>query len=115
MRILGLKLNMRKDHNRLGGKRLQKACIGSKEMVALSKVQWDGYRRWMEKDEAERMAAREQTRNGRLRQDSRKAEGAGTKSRHEGSRGAGTPTHTLAKHLPALGPEKRRVCGLVFT
>ena len=68
-----------------------------------------------EKDEAERMAAREQTRNGRLRQDSRKAEGAGTKSRHEGSRGAGTPTHTLAKHLPALGPEKRRACGLVFT
>jgi hypothetical protein len=84
-------------------------------MVALSKVQWDGYRRWMEKDEAERMAAREQTRNGRLRRDSRKAEGAGTKSRHEGSRGAGTPTHTLAKHLPALGPEKRRACGLVFT
>ena len=68
-----------------------------------------------EKDEAERMAAREQTRNGRLRQDSRKAEGAGTKSRHEGSRGAGTPTHTLAKHLPALGPEKRRACRLVFT
>jgi len=43
----------------------------------------------MEKDEAERMAAREQTRNGRLRRESRKAEGAGTKSRHEGSRGAG--------------------------
>lgn len=77
-------------------------------MVALSKVQWGGYRRWMEKDEAERMAAREQTRNGRLRRDSRKAEGAGTKSRHEGSRGAGeegTPTPWRSTSPPS-GPKR---------
>ena len=51
------------------------------------------------------------------KQETRGCDGIAVRRRHRVRVGQGgrDVTHTLAKRLPALGPEKRRACGLAFT